>query len=331
MPAALLLLALAAPPSDAAPFDDAHREAVTLTSTGTTLSARVGDRPVTTFFAAGDWNAGRRGRNYTLLPKPFFFPLHGPGGVNVLDFAPADHPHHKGLWVAVDELEIVGPDGEPTVGPLKHWVENGRIETVGLNVGPDRADDHATFTVENHWLTPGDGGDDPRPLLREVTAYTVHADGLLAADILLSPAGDGAVTIGDTKEGFFALRVHPQLDAKGGTGELANSHGDAGEAAVWGKAAAWVDYSGVIDGVPVGVALFDHPGNLRPARYHARGYGLFAASPFGPAAYSEGREPAAPVTIEPGEELRLRYALFVHPGDAKAGHVAGRHAAWAAE
>ena len=318
MPIPLLLLALAAPPAD---------HAVTLTPGDATLSARVGDRPRTVFFAAGDWNAGKRGRDYALLPKPFFFPLYGPGGVNVVDFAPADHPHHKGVWVAVDELEILGPDGEPEVGPLKHWIEDGRIETVKLS--PERrgksADGPASFTVENHWLTPGD---DPRPVLGEVTRYTLHADGLLAADIRLSPAGDRAVTIGDTKEGFFALRVAPQLRAKGGTGTITNSAGATGEPDTWGRPAAWVDYSGEVDGVPVGVALFDHPGNLRPAGYHVRGYGLFGVSPFGPRAYSDGERPADPVVIEPGDELRLRYALFVHPGDADSARVAERHAAW---
>ena len=51
---------------------------------------------------------------------------------------------------------------------------------------------------------------------------------------------------------------------------------------IWGKRADWVDYYGNVAGEIVGIAIFDHPKNLRhPTYWHARSYGLLAANPFG--------------------------------------------------
>ena len=256
-------------------------------------------------------------RDYTPLPKPFVFPLYTPGGVNVLDYASDDHPHHKGAWISVDEVEVHTQDGE-LLGPFKHWVEDGRIDTVDVNL--DR--EAGTIAATNRWLAP-----DGTPVLTEETTITPHADGLIEYDITLSPPpGGGAVTIGDTKEGFLGVRMAPQLDVKRGEGVITNSAGGVGEAECWGKVANWCDCSAPTEGDAPGggVALFDHPQNFRPARYHARGYGLMAISPFGPKAYSKGEEEAAPVEI-PADGLRLRYALYVHAGDAEAGGVAAAY------
>ena len=54
----------------------------------------------------------------------------------------------------------------------------------------------------------------------------------------------------------------------------------------WGKPAEWVDYSGVLDGEKLGVALFDSPESFHhPARWHVRDYGLLAINPFGSSAF----------------------------------------------
>ncbi|QDT14433.1 hypothetical protein CA12_05060 [Alienimonas californiensis] len=317
MLAAPLLLSalLAAPPGDAP---------VVLSGTEIAASVRVGERPLMVWHAAID---PQKKHDYVPLPKPFVFPLYTPSGVNVLDYASDDHPHHKGVWISVDEVELHKGEGDDAemLGPFKHWVEAGRIDTKEVKL--DR--EAGSITAVNHWLSP-----EGEPVLKEETTIAVHAPSpkgtLLTYDITLSPPAEGTTaTIGDTKEGFVGVRMAPELDVKRGRGVITNSEGGEGESEAWGKLAAWCDCSApATDGEPGGgVALFDHPENFRPARYHARGYGLMAISPFGPKAYTSGQEEAAPVEIK--EPLRLRYAVYVHDGDAKSGDVAGAYKAYA--
>ncbi|HEX6983856.1 MAG TPA: DUF6807 family protein, partial [Planctomycetaceae bacterium] len=171
--------------------------------------------------------------------KPFLADLRAPGGTVVtrpLDKeAVTDHPHHKGLWASVDE-----------VNGHKHWMGREPIRTEGVEILEAEANP-AAFRVRNVWLD-GDG----QPLLKETTTVRVSADRVVAYDIALSPASE-AVTFGDTKEGFFAIRLRDELREKGGTGTITNAHGAKGEKEAWGKTAPWVDYSGTVNGEPVGV------------------------------------------------------------------------------
>ena len=50
---------------------------------------------------------------------------------------------------------------------------------------------------------------------------------------------------------------------------------------MWGKIADWNDYSGEVNGKPVGIAIFADPKNKYLSAWHTRAYGLMAANPFG--------------------------------------------------
>ena len=79
-----------------------------------------------------------------------------------------------------------------------------------------------------------------------------------------------------------------------------------------------------VDGKTVGIAILADPKNPYPTCWHARGYGLMAANPFGrgksgfPA--MKGRTDL--VKLAKGEHLRLRYGLLLHAGDVNDGKVA---------
>ena len=143
-------------------------------------------------------------------------------------------------------------------------------------------------------------------------------------------ADQGApVTMGDTKEGTFAIRLIKELNAP--PARMISSAGGQDEKEIWGKRADWVDYSGRVDGRVVGVALFDHPKSFRhPTYWHARGYGLFSANPFALREFTRDPDQDGNWTIEQGKSLKFRYRVFIHNGDAAQAHVAEAYRAYAA-
>lgn len=240
------------------------------------------------------------------LPKPFFWPVRGPDGTvmsrPILRFGD-DHRHHKGIWLAVDE-----------VNGIDYWGEKGTIRNASVRPLVTRGNP-AKFEIVNHWL-----GRDGKPVVVEKTVVSVFANRLISFDITFTPAGK-QVTFDDTKEGLLGFRmVHSMREKEGGS--VVNAEGLKGTAACWGKPSAWVDYDGPIAGRTYGVALFDHPDNFRPSRYHVRNYGLFSISPFGESAYTRKKNPPKPLIIPAGKSIRLRYGMYIHAGDTKTAHVA---------
>ncbi len=129
-------------------------------------------------------------------------------------------------------------------------------------------------------------------------------------------ASEGAVTLEDTKEGSMGVRVIDALTEKQG-GKLSNALGQTGEKNVWGRQADWCAYAGKVDGKPVAIAILDHPANPHRACWHARGYGLMAANPFGrdKSGFPDRKGKTDLVRIAKGEKLTLRYALVVLDGE----------------
>ena len=119
----------------------------------------------------------------------------------------------------------------------------------------------------------------------------------------------------------------------GGKGHIVTAKGDR-DAAAWGKRADWCDYHADKDGKTYGVAIFDHPQNLRhPTWWMARDYGLFGANPFGWHDYETEfkNEPhKGDYTIPAGGSLTLRYRLYFHLGDETSAKLAERYAEYAA-
>jgi hypothetical protein len=162
-----------------------------------------------------------------------------------------------------------------------------------------------------------------KALVRDERAYAFQAPGdLRIVDIDIKLTGIEKAHFGDTKEGVFAIRLATEMDGKH-TGRMESADGKIGEKEVWGRPSPWVDYYGKVDGELLGVAIFDHPSNPKhPTHWHSRDYGLFAANIFGERDFYRDKTRDGGVTLEPGQSMRFRYRVVVHPGDAKTARIA---------
>ena len=151
--------------------------------------------------------------------------------------------------------------------------------------------------------------------------YRLPKASLIDIDLTLT-AGEEDVLFGDTKEGgLIALRVASSMDVLRG-GRMENSLGGVNEGDLWGKRAAWCDYSGPVKGKTVGVAVLEHPQSFRhPAYWHARDYGLLTTNPFAVSTF-EGGGPSGEYLLPAGESLLFRYRVYVHAGGAAEAGVA---------
>ncbi|MBX7104381.1 MAG: PmoA family protein [Gemmataceae bacterium] len=270
------------------------------------------------------------------LSKPILHPLRLPGGPNlsrdwpIVDSTPGesrDHVHQKSAWLAHGD---VVPEGVELTTRIKgvrgidFWSEvagRGQIEVKSAE-DPKIAPGQATLRLRAAWKSA-----EGRVVLDEVRTLTmvpVEA-GLLIVVRTQLKASAVPVTFADTKEGFFAVRVSDKLCvSKNPESVISLSTGVRGAAACWGIKADWCDYSGSIDGKPVGLAIFDDPKNRSRACWHVRETGLMAANPFGRAASgfpAQKQSPEPLVRLAAGEELSLRYACYLHNGDAAVGRV----------
>jgi hypothetical protein len=258
--------------------------------------------------------------------KPYFYPLVGPGGRRLTRRYPieksegesTDHPHHRGLWFthgAVNGVDFwsEGATAGKTVHRHYERIESGPV--------------YGAFRARTDWIAPD--GKKVCEDVRDVRVYPLADGRLMDVDVTIR-ATNGPVVLGDTKEGAFGVRVADSMRVRGGGGHIETSAGKK-DGDAWGKRAEWVDTYGPVDGATVGIALMDHPQNLRhPTWWHARDYGLFAANPFGIHDF-EASQPAGAGdhTIPAGGALTLRYRLYLHRGSTSEARVAEVWAAYA--
>jgi hypothetical protein len=258
--------------------------------------------------------------------KPILWPIIGPTGKPMTRAYPmkkddpnekTDHPHQRSLWFTHGKVNGIDFWTEKTGnGTVKHR------EFVKLESG-----NTGLIVTNNDWLS-SDGQlqcQDKRTL-----RFGAETDCRWIDFNITIQALDKPVTFGDTKEGTFGLRLAETLsvDAKQG-GQIVNSNGQLNND-TWGKAADWVDCHGPLDGQTVGIAIFNHPASFcYPTYWHVRGYGLFAANPFGLRDFSGDKKKNGSYTIQPEESITLRYRVLLHRGNEKVGKVAEAFSSYA--
>ncbi len=242
------------------------------------------------------------------ISRPHFAHVRVPGGPQVTrnhppkpGQDPVDHDtFHPGLWLAFGDLN-----------KSDSWRNKAKIVHAKFVDPPTAKDGIGRWTALNEHFA----ADGKTILARETARFSVRAvpaGVLLVWDANLRAEGTDLV-FGDQEEMGLGLRIATGISGKA-AGRLALATGERGEKNVRGKTAPWCDYSGVLDGRHVGIALMPDPANVRPSWYHARDYGLLVANPFGRKALTKGE--SGEYRLPANETLRLRFAILVHAAPA---------------
>lgn len=327
----------------------ANDPAVVIKKGDVLLALVAGNEVVAKYRFAGEVQV-EKGTGTKPLAKPFFYPLAAPGGLAVTRAYPmkrsvagetTDHFHQKSAWFCHGDVIPEGIELKTKtkgVHGIDFWAEapgHGRIVCTEVGSPATVSGVHAYVATKNEWQA----ADGTKVLDESRTIHLVqHPAGyLIVLDIDLH-ASVCPITFGDTKEGSMGVRVSDAFRtqiADGGT--VTSSNGEVIKAltkdnlTVWGKPADWHDYSGLVEGKPAGIAVFDAPTNPYRALWHTRAYGLMAANPFGRTAsgFPAAKGKTDLVKLAKGDHLKLRYGIYTHAGDAAAGKVAEAYGAFA--
>ena len=266
---------------------------------GAQYAVTIGGKPFTSY---------RHGT--TFKDKPVFYPVLAPNGARASREYPmvekvpgesADHPHHQSMFFTYDEVNGTNFwNPEASARHIEHLGATVEGSTLTARLAwKDK--DNAVVLNETKRVTFGGGND----------VFWMDHDSTLTAPRV-------PVSMGDTKEGAFAIRLNDTLKEAGGSGRYINAEGLETAANVWGKTSPWVAIRGTVKEAAgakdVTVAIFAHRSGLNfPPYWHARDYGLFSANPFGRKSF----DPAAAervTRLAVGVTARVRFRLAVYDG-----------------
>jgi hypothetical protein len=287
----------------------------------------VGDKLFTSYQYSGNYE------------KPFLYPVNAPNGSVITRGFPVeprkgereDHPHQVGLWFNHGDVNGLDFWGNSSAIPAEMKGSCGHISV--KKIVKEESGKQGILEVVANW-----DDNNGNTILVENTKYVFSAtENSRTIDHLATlTAINGPVTIFDSKEGLFAIRVDrvlempsdepfiftdangnktvvKDMDNTGVTGMYISSNGLKGDS-VWGTRNDWVMLSGTKDNTLITLAIFDHPGNPGyPAYFHARGYGLFSVNNLGQKSYDPTQD-AKNHTIGKGESMKLYHRFYIQSG-----------------
>lgn len=297
-------------------------EPVQFARQGDEIHVTIGGKLFTTYYFNPD------------VAKPYLQPLRSAQGTDISRTYPIgntvpeanrhDHalePHQRGLYFDhgdIDGLDFWGEEAFNKFYGRGGSYAYGRMVFRKLDEmrgGPDSG----TIQAEFELISPN-----KRVIATETQTFTFSGDAetrVIDCQFVVH-ASHGPVVFGDTKEGTFGIRLGPELNSP--PARMIDSNGAEGEKGIWGTRANWVNYDGTVHGENLGIAVFDSPRSFRhPTYWHARGYGLFAANPFGISYFTDDPLQDGAATIQDGKSLLFRYRVLIHHGDYRQADVAG--------
>jgi methane monooxygenase PmoA-like len=293
------------------------------------VDVSIGGKPFTTYYVDGT------------VAKPYLMPLRSaqgtivtrgyPVGNNVPPGSEHDRsfePHQRPLYFGHGNIDGLDFWGEEVFA--KYFNDHGKQAYGHMalqKIDEAKGGDSGVIRAEFNLLGPSG-----RVIGEQTQAFTFRGDDrtrIIDCEFTVR-ATHGPLTFGDSKEGTFGIRVAKELDSP--PSRMVNSLGAEGEKAIWGKKADWVNYDGKVEGEDVGIAVLDHPKSFRhPTTWHARGYGLFAANPFGLRDFTRDPNQDGSWTIPEHKSLTFRYRVIIHHGDYREAHIAEAYQKYAAE
>ncbi len=230
------------------------------------------------------------------------FPVNTPKGERAVDFAPDDHPHHRGVFLAwhstkgKEKADFWGwGEWAPTEGRV---IKNRQVKLLAADANG------AVLRVRNDWLVKDD------VMIEELlTIVARQRDKAYLIDLFFRLIPTVDVTLDQTAFGGFCAKTRKDGKAvytnPAGPVKLPDPHHLKPETN-W-PAAAWYDRTIELEnGKTIGLAVIDHPANP-PTTWH----NLPPIAMVNPCIVAPG-----PVTIKKGKPLVLRYRLVVHDGPA---------------
>ncbi len=273
------------------------------------------------------------------LEKPFLYPVYAPNGSVITRGFPIeprkgeriDHPHHIGIWFNHGNVNGLDFWNNSSAIPANRKDSYGHI--VVQKIVDAKSGKQGILDVISNWED-----NSGKTLLVENTKYIFSGDktSYTVDHISILTAVDQTVTIGESKEGMFAIRVDRAFempsnesliftdasgnpttvkatDNTGVTGMYTSSQGLKGDA-VWGTRNNWVVLTGTKDNSVISMAIFDNPKNPGyPAYAHARGYGLFAVNNLGQNSYDPKQEKIS-YELKKGDSIELIHRFVVQSG-----------------
>jgi hypothetical protein len=229
----------------------------------------------------------------------YFHPLTTPSGAVLTDVAPADHKHHRGIFLAWFEMK--GKKDADFWG----WGQFAPVEDrviVNREVRDLSGGDGALFHVKNDWMAEN------LPLVREDLSVTfVREPRMSILDLVYVLIADGELRMPQRAFSGFCARLRKDgkatVESPGGEVQLPAPHHLKPESD-W-PAQPWYGYQIALpDGAQIGCAVMNHPKNPKSMWHNAASIRML-----NPCIVAPGE-----VTMKAGEPLKLRYRVAAWDG-----------------
>jgi hypothetical protein len=226
--------------------------------------------------------------------KPYVQAWYSPSGVNILRDSPSDHKHHHALMFATKVDNVNFWEEQEAPGLQVHQ------DFDALETGPIGDTTYARIVQRLNWVHPKSG----EVLLQETRTIAVYDTGtpsLLTWESRFTvPPGKGKSTLGGAHYHGLGMRFVESMDTVGSFTVPGGKLGELVRGDEHLSTGPWCAYTAPAGGHDVTVALFDDPGNLRPALWFTMKEHFAYLS----ATVNLWREP---LTITEGTPLVLRY------------------------